>query len=270
MEFINMVPFERISVFLLILFRISAFLLSAPIFGSAYVPARAKIGLSLALSVILLPIVEKGNFSPPKELLTYGIVVFREVMVGVIIGYSARLVFAGIDFAGQVIGLQMGFGIANIIDPKYETQISVIAQFQGLVAILIFLCINGHHWLLQALAKSFETIPLSGFAVSPLGRPLLFAYSEEAVAILLKMSSDIFVVAFKIGAPVIVALFLTNVTLGVLTKAVPRMNVFFMSFPLTIIIGLLSLAASLQVLGYLLPKLFHQMQNDIATLIGTL
>jgi len=258
MEFIG-IPFERISVFLLILFRISAFLLSAPIFGSAYVPARTKIGLSLLLSVILLPIVEKANFSPPNEFFTYGIVIFREIMAGVIIGYSARLVFVGIDFAGQVIGLQMGFGIVNIIDPKYDIQISIIAQFQGLVAILIFLGINGHHWLLRALAKSFETIPLSGFA-----------YSEDAAAILSKMSGDIFVVAFKIGAPVIVTLFLTNVTLGVLAKAIPQMNIFMMSFPLTITVGLLSLAASLQILGYMLPKIFHQIQNDIATLIGSL
>jgi flagellar biosynthetic protein FliR len=84
------------------------------------------------------------------------------------------------------------------------------------------------------------------------------------------MSGDIFVVAFKIGAPVIVMLFLTNATLGVLAKAIPQMHVFMMSFPLTIIIGLLTMAASLQMLGYLLQNIFHQMQNDIATLIGTL
>ena len=84
------------------------------------------------------------------------------------------------------------------------------------------------------------------------------------------MSGDIFVIAFKVGAPVIVALFLTNVALGVLAKAIPQMNVFMMSLPLTIAVGLLSLAASLQVLGYMLPKIFHQIQNDIATLIGSL
>lgn len=180
-------------------------------------------------------------------------------MTGVIIGYSARFVFAGIDLAGQLIGIQMGFGIVNIIDPKQETQLSIIAQFQGLLAILIFLSLNGHHWLLLALAKSFETIPLSGFA-----------YSQPALAILFKMSGDIFVVAFKISAPVMVALFLTNVTLGVLAKAIPQIHVFMMSFPLTIAVGLLSLAASLQMLGYLLPQIFIKMQNDIVTLIGAL
>lgn len=250
---------QQLSVFLLILFRISAFLLSAPIFSSPSVNARTKIGLSFLLSVILLPIVQKANFAPPTKLPTYGIVVFREIMTGVIIGYSARFVFAGIDLAGQLIGIQMGFGIVNIIDPKQETQLSIIAQFQGLLAILIFLSLNGHHWLLLALAKSFETIPLSGFA-----------YSQPALAILFKMSSDIFVVAFKISAPVMVALFLTNVTLGVLAKAIPQIHVFMMSFPLTIAVGLLSLAASLQMLGYLLPQIFIKMQNDIVTLIGAL
>ena len=258
MEFIG-ISFERISVFLLILFRISAFMLSAPIFGSPYLPTRAKIGLSLLLSVILLPIVEKANFSAPTQLFTYGIVVFKEVMVGVIIGYAARLVFAGVELAGQLMGIQMGFGMANVLDPEQQTQRSVIAQFQGIMAILIFLTINGHHWLLMALAKTFEIIPLSGFA-----------YSADTMAVLLKMSGDIFVVAFKIGAPVIVTLFLTNAMLGVLAKAIPQMHVFMMSFPLTIIIGLLTMAASLQMLGYLLQNIFHQMQNDIATLIGTL
>ena len=258
MELIG-IPLERFSTFFLILFRISAFLLSAPIFGSAYVNARTKIGFSFLLSVILFPIVEKANFSPPTQLPAYFLVVFREIMAGVIIGYAARLVFAGIDLAGQVIGLQMGFGIANIIDPKHEIELSIIAQFQGFVAVLIFLSLNGHHWLLQALANSFETIPLSGAA-----------YSGDVVAILLRLSGDIFVVAFKIGAPVIVTLFLTNVTLGVFAKAIPQMDVFTMSFSLTIIVGLLSLAASLQILGYLLPKIFHQMQNDIATLIGAM
>lgn len=255
------IPIARLSIFLLVLFRISAFLISAPIFGDAHINTRTKIGFSFLLSVILLPIVEKANFSPPYRslatsatLLTYGMVVFREIMTGVIIGYAARLVFAGIDLAGQLIGIQMGFGIVNIIDPKQETQLSIIAQFHGIMAILIFLSLNGHHWLMVALTKSFEAIPLSGFA-----------YSEKSLALLLKMSGDIFVIAFKVSAPVIVALFLTNVTLGVLAKAIPQMDVFMMSFPLTIIVGLLSLAASLQMLGYLLPSIFHQMQSDIAT-----
>ncbi len=252
------IPLQQLLGFFLVLSRISAFLLSAPIFSDPRFPARTKIGLALLLSVIIFPLLPTFT-SLPGEILAYGLIVFKEVMVGVIIGYAARLVFAGIEYSGELMGYQMGLGIANVIDPQGQNQIPIISQFQGFFAMLIFLVLHGHHWMLLGFVKSFESIPLSEAT-----------YSRDSAVFILKLFGDIFVVAFKIGAPVIIALLLTNVALGVLSRAIPQMHVFFISHPLTIAIGLISLAASLQVTAYMLEKLFLQMRSDIATLISTL
>ena len=161
----------------------------------------------------------------------------------------------------------MGFGMANVIDPLSSLQVPLIAQFQYLLAALIFLCIDGHHWLLQAIAASFKVISFSE-VLSSTNSVLL--HPVKAAVFLVEMFRDIFIIAIKISAPTMVALFLTSVALGILARAVPQINIFILGFPIKIAVGLLSLATSLPLFVYVLQGLFLNMREDISALLSVI
>jgi len=175
----------------------------------------------------------------------------KEVLVGLILGFLASLIFAGVELAGQLISMQMGFGIVNVYDPQTSRQIPIVGQFYSYVAMMIFLAINGHHFLLEGIFQSFKTIPLS-----------MATFRSSLVELNMSIAGTIFVSAIKIGVPVIVALLLTSIALGLVARAVPQMNVFFVGMPLKIGMGLLALAFSLPLFAYVFRYIFIQFQTD--------
>lgn len=257
----------QLEYFFLVLFRVSGMMISAPVLGSRSVPHRVKIGLSLAIAIILFPILKTDEFTVYRRTLPFVLVLFREVTIGIFIGYAAMLLFVGVQLAGQLVGVQMGFGMANVIDPQSSLQVPLIAQFQYLLAALIFLCIDGHHWLLQAIAASFKVVSFPEVLSNTNSVPL---YPVKAAVHLVEMFGNIFMIAIKIGAPVMVALFLTSVALGILARAVPQINIFILGFPIKIAVGLLSLATSLPLFVHVLQGLFLNMREDISALLSAM
>ncbi|NOY60342.1 MAG: flagellar biosynthetic protein FliR [Calditrichaeota bacterium] len=247
---------NEIVLFLLVFARISAALAVFPILGSNSVPLYTKIGLGLFLSFLIMPVV--ANTTLPQHLATAVIIfnVGKEVIVGLLMGFISTLLFAGIEIAGTLAGMQMGFGIVNVIDPQTQRQVSIISQFQILMVSMIFLIIDGHHFLLSGLNQSFEAIP-----------PMAAHFRSVIFDINMKMTANIFVAAIKVGAPVIVALLLTSFALGLIARAVPQMNVFIVGLPLKVAIGLMALAFSLPFVTRLFEKMFIQFRVDFFTLI---
>jgi len=255
MDFFEFTP-AFVEQFLLVFFRISGLVIFAPIFGSKMLPAMLKIGMSLILAIILFPLLPKENFQPTGETYAFALMVFRELSIGFIIGFAAQLVFTGIQIGGELIGFEMGYNVINVIDPQGSHAVPIISQFQNILATFCFLAIGGHHFLLQALVNSFEEIQIATFQYPPMfGKHLI------------KMFSFVFVIAIKISAPTMAALFITDVVLAIIARAAPQVDVFMMSFPLKIAVGLLALAASLQIFSYVLQQLFRQMQTDISLLL---
>ena len=138
---------DEFHIFLLILLRVSALLIVAPIFGHRLFLARAKVGLAVMVSMVIFPIVDR--FDVPVGFLPYAVMMVGEVIMGLVIGYAVLLLFIGIQFAGQLAGLQMGFGIVNVIDPASHDQVSIIGQFLNILAILLMLTLDGHHIILN-------------------------------------------------------------------------------------------------------------------------
>ena len=248
-------PLPQIQAAVLVFIRIGAILLSAPLFGSRNVPLQLKAGLSLVLSMVIFPVVgfqEVYLISVPSLVSA----MVGEVLIGVIIGFTARLLFAAVQIAGQLVGFQMGFGIVNVIDPQTSTQVSIIAQFQNIITLLIFLILDAHYWFVMALAKSFELIP-----------PLGFCFSDSLMEAIVDLSCDMFVIAAKVAAPIIAVLLFTSVALGLIARTVPQMNVFIVGFPLKIAIGLLGVGLSLPLLSYMMRNLFQGMGEDVVALM---
>ena len=241
--------------FLLVFLRISVILFLLPIFGSVSLPPVWKAGFSLLLALFLSQVLPDRPVVIPSGLAMV-LILGAEVVLGLALGLSVRIILASFQVAGQFIGFQMGFSIVNVIDPQSGTQSSIMAQFSYILGILIFLILNGHHYLLQALLRSFELVPPGGFSPSSSTYEKIF-----------KLSSLMFLVAIKIAAPVMTALLLTTAALGLVSKTVPQINILIVGFPLNIGIGLLLFGISM---GTLVPYFSRLLEQLLPTLFALL
>jgi flagellar biosynthesis protein FliR len=227
------VTFPDAAPFVLVVARLSGLVLASPIFGHGLVPMRVRAGLVGVLALALAPVVPAGRLDDPTPWALAGLVAL-EGIVGVTLGLLAQLIFAGVQLGGQVAGIQIGFGIANVIDPMTETGATVMAQWQQLAALLAFLALDVHHVLLRAILASFQAAPVGTVA---LGRDLL----QGVVA----QGASLFAVGVRIAAPVLVVLLLVNGALAVLARTIPQLNVFAVGFPVNVGVGLIVVGGSL-------------------------
>lgn len=247
---------RHLLTFLLILTRVSGVFFLAPVLGSRNIPPQTKIGLALMTSIALFPFIQSPNIASQISVIDFALLVAKEISVGAIIGFTATLVFMGFLLAGQIIDFQMGFGMVNVIDPLSNISISVIGQFKNLLAILIFLAINGHHYLLTALAKSFEIAPLTTFTITP-----------SVTGNFIDMVINMFVIGLKIGGPAIGVLFITDLALGIVARTVPQMNVFIVGIPLKITVAFATLIATLAFFTAYVMRVFDQMPSQLISSI---
>ncbi|MCZ6632280.1 MAG: flagellar biosynthetic protein FliR [bacterium] len=243
------------QIFLLLFVRMIGILAVAPIFGHRTVISQTKVGFALVLAIVLYPVVPVTLALTP-DLMPYFFVAVKELILGMIFGFVSRLTFVAVQFAGEVIGIDIGFGVVNIIDPMSGGQVSVIGTFKNLIALVTFLIIDGHHIILLAMTKSFEMVPLGGIQLT-----------EMLARGLISMSAGVFAMAIQMAAPIITALFLTSLALGIMARTVPQMNVFVVGFPLKIGIGMAMLAISLPLFQTVLIKFFGQLAPNLSILL---
>ena len=229
------------------LVRVLALFSVAPVFSHNALSLRVKIALALAISLVLAPQVD----SPPIDGVLSGPgvrVLAHDILVGLVLGFTVRLVFAAIEFAGELVGLQIGFSFAGFFNPTANQSQTPIATFIGLLATLIFLSIDGHLQLLQALAESFRVFPIAGDQ-APLG--------ADQVA---RLGSQMFALALSIALPFIAVALMITVLLGILSRVAAQLNLFAIGFPVTMTAGL---AVLYLFLPYLEAPLRIALQNGV-------
>lgn len=239
-----------IAAFFFPLARILAVVATAPPFSNAAVPVRIKLVLGLAISLALVPALPA--MPPISPASGQGLMILaQQIVIGISMGFAMRLVIAAIDYAGEVIGLQMGLGFATFYDPDNTAQTPVVSEFMSLLGLLVLLSINGHLMILATLAQSFSALPV--------GAPFVGAGTWSNFA---HAGSIIFASGLMLALPVVCALLITNVALGVLTRAAPQLNLFAVGFPITLIGGFVMLILSLSYLAGPLTQLFeHGLQS---------
>jgi flagellar biosynthetic protein FliR len=247
---------SQIQMLLLIFVRVAAIVFSAPLFDSRAIPVLFKVGLALSAAVLLYPLLVPGTPMPADGFTLLGFGIVGEALVGLIIGFAVRLIFAAVEMAGQLAGFQMGLAIANVFDPVTSTQMPIIAQMENIIAMLLFLAVNAHYLVIRALAESFRLVPLLGFR-----------FSGSLMTMLSDLTGGMFVTAVKIAAPVMVALLLTSLTLGLVARVVPQMNIFIVAMPIKIIIGLVFLALALPFLAGFMGHVFVNLGNDLVLML---
>ena len=241
----------QIELFFLVLIRVSTIVVLIPILGDRTTPARIKGGLAVLITFLVLPSVSRPE-SPAEDPLMLGMRMGGEVLIGVALAFASRIAFSGIQMAGQLIGFQVGFSIVNIIDPLTSEQVSIIAELQYLFAGLLFLAVNGHHMLIQAVSESYSVLPVLGFHMT-----------GELAQGIIEQSRSLFVIAVKISAPIVVAVLFTNVGLGLVARTVPQINVFIVGFPLQIAIGLIGIGLSIPLFLQIVAGLFSNLPAEM-------
>lgn len=211
--------------FLWPLFRVSAVVMTAPVFGARTVPSRVKLVISLALTVVIVPLLPA---MPQVDVFSLqGLyVTANQVLIGVAIGFTTQLVFSAIIMAGQIIAMQMGLGFSLMVDPQNGTQAPVLSQFYIIFVLLVYLSLNGHLVLVQIVVDGFETLPI---AVTGL--------STDSFWQIINWGSYIFSGAIGIAIPAIASLLVVNLSFGIMTRATPQLNIFAIGFPVTMILG---------------------------------
>lgn len=226
--------------------RILALIASAPVTGNPQFPVRAKIGLAVMITVLIAPLLPAGSPVDPGAWSGIALLV-RETLLGLAMGFALRIVFVAVEMAGNVIGIQMGLSIAEIYDPMSGSQTVVIGQFLGLLAALAFLALDGHLMMIGTLVESMRAIPPGDFGTAPVDWKLLTLWGGKIME-----------AAVLLALPVIAALTITNLALGVLSRAASQLNLFAVGFPVTLAVGFITLLFTLPHLGGVLERLFAE------------
>lgn len=235
-----------IAAFVFPLARILGLVAAAPVFNNAALPMRVKLALGLAVALALAPALPPLPDIAPASWSGL-MVLLREGLIGIALGFTMRLAFAAIDLAGELMGLQMGLGFAVFYDPQNAAQLPIVAQLISMLALLIFLALNGHLAILALLAESFTVLPVSAAPFPAAGWETL-----------LRWGATIFSVGVLLALPLIAALLIANISLGVLTKVAPQLNLFAVGFPVTLMAGFAMLALTMPYFAPALERLFEQ------------
>lgn len=245
---------SKYQIFLMILVRMTGLFLITPIFSRDNIPNILKIGFSFFCSIILVNIIEIEIMD--LTLLELFIFSIKELLVGLMLGFISYLFFTVFYLAGQVIDMQIGFGMVNVLDPQQNIQVPIMGSFYYMICILIFLILDGHHYLIEALVNSYDYIPFGQIK-----------FTGDMVNHLVRTLTQTFIISFKISGPVLAAIFLVDVLLGVLAKTMPQMNVFVVGMPLKIFIGIAVVMITIPLFLAILQNIFSNMNEEIYNLL---
>jgi flagellar biosynthetic protein FliR len=247
---------QQVAGFFLVLARVSPLFIFAPLFSSKMIPARARAIIALALTIGIMPVVKHGTID--LDPLGFGALIIKEVIVGLAFAYALAAMFAGLQAAGSLLDTLIGFSFGSLVDPVTGTQSTVLAQMYSLFGVAILIAIGGDAWIIKGLGRSYDAVPL-------LETPAIGSMVQGVEVAF----SGIFVSAFMIGAPVIVALIITDAAFGVVSRVVPQMNVFAVGFPAKMLVGLTLLGASLPfVSGFIADELQLSVAQALRSLGG--
>ncbi len=244
---------------MVILARTAAIVGSLPVFTSSRAALRVRVGIAVTVALILFPVLD---LSLPQYCSTpfgFGLIVLQEALLGLTLGFVTQLIFFAVQFGGTVVGYQMGFAAANILDPQSHQQVPLLSQFQNVFAILIFLTLNIHHIIFRVMVHSYEVLP-----------PGELNFSGEAVPYLMEMAGEMFALGLQLIAPIMVVLMLTMFILGIMARVFPQLQVFMLSFPIKIALALILIGLSMETVVFLLDQEFTGLEERLIRMLHML
>ncbi|MBP1949139.1 flagellar biosynthetic protein FliR [Virgibacillus litoralis] len=244
---LDIINLSSIPVFLLVFVRVLAFFSTVPLFSYRTIPTPFKIGFSFFLALVMFYTVDTSNVSIDDMFL---FLLVKEAIVGLLIGLLAYIILSAIQIAGGFIDFQMGFAIANVIDPQTGAQSPLTGQYLYIIALLFLLSVNGHHLLIDGIFYSYNLIPIESF----------IPFEDGTIAdFVITTFNKMFVIAFQMAIPIVGCLFLVDVALGIIARAVPQLNVFVVGLPIKIFVSFVVILFFLSLYIVLAKSLFETM-----------
>lgn len=241
---------------ILVLCRMAGLVITAPLFSSRAIPARVRIALVVTLTIVVTPMVW-STLPRSLTLLSAAVGLVGELMLGMLLGMAVSLVFIGIQLGALMIGRQAGIALGQVFNPAMESRNTILGQLYSMVALMVFLALNGHHALIRALIESFATVPVMSFVAGPAAAELLIDSLQGA-----------FIVGIRVAGPTLIALFLTSVALNFVVRTVPQMNILVVGFPLRVMMAVLVSAFALHGMQDLLCDAMNEVFAGIKALLG--
>lgn len=249
---------NSLPVFVLVFFRTAGILTFAPIFKDDSIPFQLKFGLSMLVAFVIYPTIDASALALPTTFWSFLIVIVKEIMLGVLIGYVANIVFSAFFIAGDLIGRQMGLHMGSVVDPQLQSETTSLSLVFYIIAALVFLSLNGHHWFIKAISISYNSIPIGQMN-----------YSTATISKVMNLFRTFFTAGATIAAPFIVILLLALTALGLTARVAPQMNVFFLAFPVKMLLGFSLIILSLPFLMQTIKTLLVSLQREIPALLAT-
>ena len=240
---------ENLEFYLLLLVRISAFIFVAPFFGYTNVPMKVKAGISIFVAIILFQTVDYQTVTY-NGVVGFAGLVMKEAIVGLIIGYSANICSSILSFAGQLMDMEIGFAMVNVLDPVTKTQITITANLYTYFIMLLLIVTNMHHYILRAFIATYSVIPISGAVFKP-----------NLYIVMARFMADFFIIGFRIVLPIFSSILIVNVVLAILAKVAPQMNMFVIGMQLKILVGLFILFMVITLLPAVSDFIFDEMKE---------
>jgi len=247
---------NQLAVFFLVLARLSTFLAVGPVFSMPNIPGPVKVGLSFAVAVIVFPLVEPPAGINLSDGWLYVFAIIQETMVGLVLGFTANLILSALVFAGSLMDMHIGFMASSMFDPLSGATVGILARFMQLLGLAALLGFNGHHVIIAALVRSYTVVPVGAAQVN-----------SESALFLIKVSGQMIGIGVQIAAPLIAVMLIIDVTLGLLARTTPQINVFMLGFPIKIIFGLLVISVLVPVLTRIIYSLVGVIEKDMFILL---
>lgn len=247
----------QIAAFLLVLTRTSGIFLISPFFGSLNVPIQLRAAAAITMAMVIFPVIVRETVvTAPANVFMFAGTVIQEMFIGWLIGFVAFVVMAAINMSGKIMDLQIGFAVANVMDPTSGQQSPLIGSFLYNLSVIYFLVVNGHHMIIAGLVESFRSVPLDSVIWNP-----------SIANFMIDLTNGVFLTGMKIAMPVTFAILITNVGMGILARTMPQMNIFVVGIPMHLMIGLFMLAMLMPFYVLFLDVMFSGMYSSISTAI---
>lgn len=254
-------PLSLIAIqgFLVCLARVGSMIGTIPVFSGGQAPMQLRVGIAFLFSLVIFPVVRPElplQVLAPANLM---VLVLSEAALGLMVGFLGQLIFMAVEFGGSIIGYQMGFAAANVFDPANQRQIALISQFQSVFAILLFLALDVHHVFFRAIVASFRML-----------QPGSINLAGGAVPMLMEVANYSFILAIRLAAPILALLILSNLTLGIMARIFPQLNVFLLSFPINIGLSFVIMGLIMSMIASLLQQEFSALADRFLQLFSLL
>lgn len=251
------IPLRPILVFIIVLARVGGLVTFSPFWSNQAAPPRVRLVLALVLTLVVMPVAAENIRTPPVDPMSLAVLILGEMCIGLVLGFSGRMIFSALEFAAQILSIQIGLSLASMIDPSTKAQTTAIGTMAQMLGLMVMMGAEGHYWALAAVVASFRNVTAASF-------------TPELAQIFLRLSADALAVGVSLAAPAIIVLLAVEFVIAIAGRAAPQLQVMVLGFPLKIITGIWITGGAMYFLPGATRSALAAMKGGLSRLLGAM